>query len=128
MWTWGVAGIASAEPDEWHYDVIFSANSTAEVDLVWNLNQTILFTKSSSMINESFNVNLPRTDSSWRWDWLIKNVGGSVLGVANFTVTHYPIRHPQRSIGSVLLGAGLAIIIAAPISAIWFKRQGNRPR
>jgi len=101
MWTWGVAGIPSDEPDEWHFHVIFSANRTAVITLVWNLNETTLFERRGAAIDESFAVQLPRTNAPWRWDWRISNPNSSVLGVANFTVTHYSIKFPLRHIGSI---------------------------
>jgi hypothetical protein len=116
MSTWGVAGASATEPDEWHFHVVFSANRTARITLMWNLNETILFEKSAATIDESFNVALPRTAVSWRWDWVIRNPDRSWLGVYNFTVTNYSITHPQRQVGSMALGAGFVAVLIVPIA------------
>ena len=79
MWTWGVEGNPRAEPDEWHFHVMFAANRTADIILFWKLNESVLYERSSAQIDESFDVALPRTTESWRWDWLIRNPHDSVL-------------------------------------------------
>jgi len=128
MPTWGVAGVSSAEPDEWHFQVVFSANRTAKIALVWNLNATTLFEKSGAAIDESFNVALPRSSVSWRWDWVIINPESSVLRVYNFTVTHYPLSFPEREPGLVVLAGGLTFLLAAPIALAFFRRQDIQRR
>jgi hypothetical protein len=123
MPTWGVAGIPASEPDEWHFDVVFSANRTAKIALVWNLNETTLFEKSGTTIDESFNVALPRTTDSWRWDWVIVNPDSSVLRVYNFTVTHYPITYPYRQIGLITLVGGFTVVLATPIAIAFLRHR-----
>lgn len=127
MMTWGVGGGPMGEPDAWHFHVVFCANSTANIVLLWNLNETTLFEKSSNKLDESFTVALPRTTHSWRWDWAIMNPGDSVLRVENFTVTHYAIRYPERSVGSMALGTGLIAVVAVPILKIHFRRRDILP-
>lgn len=60
-WTWGVNGDPRVEPDEWHFHVVFTANKTADVVLLWNMNESILFERSSAKIDEGFDVALPKT-------------------------------------------------------------------
>ncbi len=126
MWTWGVAGIPTAEPDEWHFHVVFSANRTAKVALVWNLNESTLFEKIAATIDESFTVALPRTNVSWRWDWVIRNTDSSVVRVYNLTVTHYSITYPQRRVGLIALGCGFMAVLAAPIATVFLRRRDIR--
>jgi len=126
MWTWGVAGIPAAEPDEWHFHVVFSANRTARIALVWNLNETTLFEKSAATIDESFNVALPRTTFPWRWDWVIRNPDSSWLGVYNFTVTHYPITYPKRQLGYLALAGGFIAVLVAPIAIAFIRHRDIR--
>lgn len=125
MWTWGVGGIAREEPDLWHFHVDFIANGTAEVFLMWNLNQSILFLRNSSMINETFEVPLPRANGAWRWDWLIMNPHSSVLGVENFIVTHYSVRHPERQNAIVATSTGVFITVAC--SALVYSGRRHIP-
>ena len=127
MWTWGVDGVAGDEPDLWHFHVFFVANDTGEVLLVWNLNQSTLFGRNSSRIDATFEIPLPRTNQSWRWDWLVKNPYASTLRVENFTVTHYPIRHLERVKGLVLVGVGLSMLLATPAMLLYFKRRDSQP-
>ena len=126
MPTWGVTGIPAAEPDEWHFQVVFSANRTAKIALVWNLNETTLFEKRAATIDESFNVALPRATVSWRWDWVIINPDSSVLQVYNFTVIHYPITYPGRQLGLITLFGGFSALLAAPIAIVFFKLRDIR--
>jgi hypothetical protein len=126
MPTWGVAGIPAAEPDAWHFHVVFSANRTATIALVWNLNETTLFEKSAVTIDESFNVALPRTAVSWRWDWVIMNPDSSVLRVYNFTVTHYPITYPERQLGLITLVGGFTAVLAVPIAVAFLRHRDIR--
>ena len=128
MWTWGVDGSPTSEPDLWHFRVIFVANDSADVVLLWNLNETVLFEKKSAQINETLDVPLPRTSKLWRWDWLIKNPHESVLRVMNFNVTHYPVRYPERQNGIVAVGVGISILVAASATHVYIKRQDKRPR
>ena len=128
MWTWGVDGSPRSEPDLWHFHVIFVANDSADVVLLWNLNETVLFEKHSPQIDETLDVPLPRTSKLWRWDWLIKNPHDSVLGVMNFTVTHYPVTYPERQNGIVAVSVGFSMIVAASAAYVYFKRQDRRPR
>jgi len=121
MPTWGVAGISAAEPDAWHFQVVFLANRTATIALVWNLNETTLFKKSAATIDESFDVALPRATGSWRWDWVIMNPDSSVLQVYNFTVTHYPITHPKRELGLFISVGGFTAVLAAPIAFLSYR-------
>lgn len=127
MWTWGIDGDPKEEPDLWHFHVIFSANDTAEVLLLWNLNQSILFQRNSSRIDETFETALPRTNQPWRWDWLIRNPHGSALGVDNFTITHFSVRYSERQNGGTAIGTGLFLIVAAAIAFVYFSRRDSRP-
>ena len=95
--TWGASGVANP-PDAWHFQVFFAANNTAEVLLVWNLNQ-IVFQKKSSNLDETLETPLPRTSENWRWDWVVKNPHSTPLAVTNFTVTHHSITYPFRLYG-----------------------------
>ncbi len=131
MWTWGVDGVAKDEsdlPDLWHFHIVFSANDTAEVLLTWNLNQSILFQRNSLRIDETFDVALPRTNGSWRWDWLIKNPHSSALRVDNFTITHYSVRYPERRDGFVAVGTGFFIIFGATAALVYVRRRDSRQR
>jgi hypothetical protein len=123
MWTWGVEGVQADQPDSWHFHVVFEANATGEVFLMWNLNQSVLFNRNSSKIDETFEVVLPRTSGSWRWDWLIKNPNSSGLTVDNFTVSHYSIRYPERMNGLMAIGAGLIMVVAAAGVLAYFRRR-----
>ena len=96
--------------------------------LLWNLNETVLFEKHSSQIDETLDVPLPRTSKLWRWDWLIENPHDSVLGVMNFTVTHHPVTYPERQNGIVAVSVGISMIVAASAAYVYFKRQDRRPR
>ncbi len=126
MLTWGVDGSPEKEPDVWHFHVVLVANSTADVLLLWNLNESILYQKSGSKIDETFDVPLPRTNNAWRWDWMIKNPQSSMLGVANFTITHYAIMYPERQNGLIAIGLGLAIIAVAGVSYTYLSRRGTQ--
>lgn len=126
MWTWGVDGNPRAEPDSWHFRVHFVANNSADVLLLWNLNESILFERNSAKIDETFDIPLPRTNQLWRWDWLIRNPHESVLGVENFTVTHFPVRFPERQNGVVAISVGVSMIIAATAVFVYIKRR-DRP-
>jgi hypothetical protein len=119
--TWGVGGNATQEPDEWHFEVFFTANRTATIKLVWNLNESLLYEKTSAAINESFSVALPKASGDWRWDWAIHNSQDSALGVQNFTVIHYSIQHPQRQIGILMLSGGIIAVIAASIALVYLR-------
>jgi hypothetical protein len=123
MSTWGVAGAPATEPDEWHFHVVFTANRTAKITLMWNLNETILFEKNAATIDESFTVALPRSTVSWRWDWVIRNPDSSCLGVYNFTVTHYSITYPERQFGLITLGAGLVAVLVVPIVIVFLRQR-----
>jgi len=123
MWTWGVEGSANNEPDLWHFHVMFVANDTAQVLLMWNLNESILFERSSSKIDEIFDARLPRTNQHWRWDWLIRNPHSSGISVENFTVTHYSVRYPERLNGIVAVGTGLFFVIATASLLFYFNRR-----
>jgi len=114
-WTWGVGATASQEPDAWHFKVFFRANDTAQVLLLWNLNETVLFSREALQVDETFDIQLPKTGQDWRWDWLIKNLNPTTLTVYNFTVMHYPIRYPERTNGlaAVVVGVGLLVIAGA---------------
>jgi len=126
MPTWGVAGVPAEEPDEWHFQVVFSANGTGTIALVWNLNATTLFEKSGAAIDESFNVAMPRSSVAWRWDWVIINPDNLVLRVYNFTVRHYPISFPERQPGLVTLVGGLIFTIAASVTIAFFRYRDIR--
>jgi hypothetical protein len=128
MWTWGVEGNPRAEPDEWHFHVMFAANRTADIILFWKLNESVLYERSSAQIDESFDVALPRTTESWRWDWLIRNPHDSVLSVENFTVVHYSMKYPERQIGSLVLGSGVIALLAVPIAIAYLRRRDIRRR
>jgi hypothetical protein len=126
--TWGVAGGPPAiEPDEWHFRIIFAANGTAHVILSWNMNERILYERSSAKIDEVFNVTLPRTNEAWTWDWVIENPNNFVLRVENFTVVHYPIIFPERIVGALSIGTGFMVMVAVPIIMIYL-RHVNNPR
>jgi hypothetical protein len=127
-WTWGVDGEPGVEPDAWHFHVIFDANKTADVVLLWKLNERILWEKNSAKIDEGFDVTLPKTTESWRWDWLIRNPDDSVLGVENFTVIHYPIKYPERQLGSISLAASAIVLLAIPIAKAYLRRRDIPPR
>ena len=122
-WTWGVGSVPQSEPDSWHFQVIFTANNSAQVSLLWNLNQSILFERNSSKINETFDVSLPRANQAWRWDWLIENPHKTALGVQNFTIIHYPITYPQRQNGTVAIVVGLFVFVAASLAMFYFRNQ-----
>jgi hypothetical protein len=128
MWTWGVGSNPRQEPDLWHFHVIFVANDTADVLLLWNLNESVLFERSSARIDETFDVALPRTSVLWRWDWLIRNPHETGLTVENFTVSHYPVSFPERQNGIIAITAGVALIIAASVGLIYFRRVETRRR
>ena len=127
FWTWGMEGKAGTEPDAWHFHIVFAANETAVVTLLWNSNQTVLFSKSSAKMLENFDVALPRTDESWRWDWLIKNPNDLVLLVENFTIIHYSIKYPERRNGLTLFSVGLAASFAALVAEVYAWRRGIQP-
>jgi len=113
FWTWGVVGSAGTEPDAWHFQIVFVANESAVVALMWNSTQKVLFSESSAKIMDTFDVPLPRTNESWRWDWVIRNPNRLMLLVENFTIVHYSIKYPGRERGFVLLGLGLAATLGA---------------
>jgi hypothetical protein len=126
--TWGVVGSAELEPDEWHFHVVFAANRTANVVLSWKMNESILYERTSDMIDEVFNVALPRTSEAWTWDWIIENPHDSALRVDNFTVVHYPIMHPGREVGSVLLSAGIIVVFVVPSIMAYLRRLDMRQK
>jgi len=128
MWTWGVSGNPKSEPDLWHFHVVFVANDSADVLLLWNLNESVLFVRNSARIDETFDVPLPRTSKLWRWDWLIRNPHETTLGVENFTVTHYPLSFPERQNGAMAIAVGISIIAASTAAFVYFKRPGMRPK
>lgn len=128
VWTWGVEGNPRAEPDEWHFHVMFAANKSADIILFWKLNESILYERSSAQIDEAFDVALPRTTGSWRWDWLIRNPDDLVLNVENFTVVHCSINYPERQIGSLILGSGVTALLAVPIAIAYLRRRDIPPR
>jgi hypothetical protein len=124
--TWGVGGLSSAEPDLWHFHVFFTANETGQVLLIWNLNQSILFERQGSNLNETFDMPLPRTLQSWRWDWMIRNTNDLVLKIENFTVAHYPVQFPNRQKGLILILVGASIVIVAITTIVYLRH--TRPR
>ncbi len=126
MWTWGVEGTPAQEPDLWHFHVFFVSNDTAEVLLIWNLNQSTLFDRNSSKIDETFDVQLPRTNQPWRWDWLIRNPNNRFLLVENFTVTHYPLRYPERQNGAIAMGVGALLIITSIAAFVFFRHRRSQ--
>lgn len=128
MWTWGVGGTSKSEPAAWHFQVLFDANASADVSLLWNLNESVLFERRSSHIDETFELSLPRTSNPWRWDWLVRNEQGSGLRVENFTVTHYPVSFPERQNGAIAIGTGTSIIIAAIVTLAISRRRDTRQR
>jgi hypothetical protein len=128
LWTWGVEDKAQSEPDLWHFHVVFLANITANVILLWNLNESVLFERNSARIDETFDLSLPRTDQNWRWDWLVTNPNELVLGIENFTVTHYSIRFPHRQNGVLAIVAGISIIIAASSGFVYSRRLETRQK
>jgi len=121
MWTWGVGGNPNLEPEQWHFQVFFLANDSAEVSLLWNLNETVLFRRSAAQIGETIDVPLPRTTALWRWDWLIHNPHETGLRVLNFSVSHYPFSFPERQNGLVAMVLGVSMILAASV-LIYFSR------
>jgi hypothetical protein len=127
FWTWGMEGNAVTEPDAWHFQVVFAANETAVIALLWNSNQSVLFSKSSAKMTETFDVALPRTDESWRWDWVIKNPNTLALLVENFTIVHYSIKYPEREKGLTLFSMGLAATLAALVAEAYVWRRGIQP-
>jgi hypothetical protein len=126
--TWGVAGGPELEPYEWHFHIVFSANRTANVVLSWKMNESILYERTSDMIDEVFIVALPRTSVTWTWDWIIENPNDSALRVDNFTVVHYPIMYPGREVGSVLLSTGIIVVFAVPIIMVYLRRLDIRQK
>lgn len=128
MWTWGVGSNPQQEPDQWHFHVIFVANDTADVLLLWNLNESVLFQRKSSRIDEVFDVPLPRTTVLWRWDWLIRNPHESGLAVRNFTVFHYPVSFPERQNGVSAITVGVSLVVAACVAMLHFRRADIRPQ
>jgi hypothetical protein len=127
-WTWGVGGDPGQEPNQWHFHVFFQANQTANVLLVWNLNQSVLFARNSSSMDESFDVVLPVSHEPWRWDWLIRNPYATALEVYNFTISHYSVRFPERQNGVIAIGVGAVIALVAGITLVYFERRGIRRR
>ncbi len=123
MLTWGVGGARFEEPDKWHFQVKFEANDTGEVRLLWNLNESVLFERSGSKFDATFEIVLPRVNGQWRWDWMISNPHSTVLSVANFTVYHYPVRYPERQNGVIVVCVGL--IIGFTAAAFTFMRRGQ---
>ena len=128
MWTWGVGSNPQQEPDMWHFHVVFVANDSADVLLLWNLNESILFERTSAQIDETFDVPLPRTTALWRWDWLIKNPHETGLAVQNFTVSHYPLSFPERQNGIIAIAIGVSLIVAAGVALFYFSRVDTRLR
>jgi len=126
--TWGVEGNAETEPDAWHFGLVFAGNETAVIELVWNANQTVLYSITSAKLTETFDVELPRTDQSWRWDWAIKNPNRLTLLVENFTIVHYSIKYPERHAGLALIGLGLAAGVTAAVSEVCLWRRSSRQR
>ena len=128
FWTWGMIGNAGTEPDAWHFYVVFAGNETAVVELLWNANQSILFSKTSAKMTETFDVELPRTDQSWRWDWVIKNPNRLMLLIENFTIVHYSIKYPERQKGLTLVSLGLAATLTAAVLEVYVWRRRSQPR
>jgi hypothetical protein len=126
--TWGVEGSAGDEPDEWNFYVIFEANTTADIVLTWNVNQSVLFERNSAKLNETFVVALPRTNAPWRWDWVVRNPHDSGLAVENFTVIHYSITYPERSVSLTALGAGIGTMLFAVAALVHITRRGSPPK
>lgn len=116
--TWGVSGGPTTKPDKWSFQVFFVGNDTAQILLIWNLNQ-ILYnrtankTGSASIVEDSFEVQLPPADHQWRWDWAIMNPNDSRLALTNFTVIHHSISYPTRPMGLLLVGFGFVMTVAA---------------
>jgi len=128
FWTWGVDGNAGTEPDAWHFGLVFAGNETAVIELVWNTNQTVLYSITSAKLTETFDVELPRTEQSWRWDWAIKNPNRLTLLVENFTIVHYSIKYPERHMGFALIGLGLAAGVTAAVAEVSLCRRRSRQR
>jgi hypothetical protein len=126
-WTWGMEGNSGTEPDAWHFHVVFAANETAVVALLWNTNQSVLFSKTSAKMTETFVVELPRTGQPWRWDWVIKNPDRLTLLVENFTIVHYSIKYPERQKGVVLFSVGLAATLTATVAQVYVSRRHSQP-
>jgi len=125
--TWGMEGNAGTEPDAWHFHVAFVANQTAVIALLWSSNQSVLFSRRSANLMETFDVALPKTDESWSWDWMIKNPNNSTLLVENFTIVHYSIKYPERQRGLMLFSAGLAATLTTLIAEVYVWRRGIKP-
>jgi hypothetical protein len=125
-WAWGVGGDSGEEPDQWHFQVFFEANHTANVLLMWNLNQSVLFARNSSKIDESFAVALPVSREAWRWDWLIRNPNSTILNVYNFTVTHYSISFPERQNGFIAIAAGSITSVVAGIAIVYLNHRDSQ--
>lgn len=128
MWTWGVGGNPMLQADFWHFEVLFAANDTARVQLLWNMNESVLFNEFSSEFSKSFDIPIPPESSSWRWDWLIQNPHETFLLVKNFTVTHYSIRYPERTNGTVAIGLGSVLLAAGLTMFVHPRRQRSQPR
>lgn len=126
MWTWGVGESAQMEPDFWHFHLLFEANDTAIIRLLWNLNQSVLFQKNAAHVDETLDLSLPRTAEVWRWDWLIENPHTTGLRVDNFTVTHYPFSYPERRNGTIAIGAGIFMIAAASLLVVYLKGHNTQ--
>lgn len=128
MWTWGVGGNPNLEPDLWHFQVFFLANDSADVLLVWNLNESVLFERTAAQIEETFDVPLPRTTELWRWDWLIRNPHQTGLRIQNFSVSHYPFSFPERQNGLIAIVLGVSMIVAASCALVYVRRVDTRLR
>ncbi len=127
FWTWGYPGYAKDLPDAWHFHVIFSANGTADIVLLWNVNESILFEKSGAKLDLAFDVAIPRTTENWTWDWLITNPNDLAIVVDNLTVIHNQITYPERQLGSVILGAGNATVLGAVVGLVYSRRHDIPP-
>jgi hypothetical protein len=128
FWTWGMEGNAGTEPDAWHFYVVFAGNETAVVELLWNTNQSVLYSKTSAKLTDTFDVELPRTDQSWKWDWVIKNPNRLMLWVENFTIVHYSVKYAERQKGLTFICLGLAAILAGAVAevCVWRRRSQQR--
>lgn len=118
-WTWGVSGPAGSTPDMWHFDLTLHANQTVETRLVWNENETTLYSRTGISFADSFDLAVPRTSDKWRMDWQVLNPNPTAAAILNFTVFHFSIHYTHRTQGIAVFVGGMILVAVSIVLLVW---------